>query len=211
MDPVGGRRRPTVTILKGVYVVLRPLRVEDAGLTLRWRLDERAALLNRGAQTVEDQATWIASRPHTEFNFVIELATGLPVGMLSLTDIDQGNRRAEPGRFLIGEPDAVRGFPVAVESMKLLYEFAFDGLKLHRVYGTVVAENRLMLKWQKYLGMKEEGLLRQHYFIDGEYRDAICLAMLEHEFRSVALPRMTALIGASKANIHSEGTHADSG
>ena len=181
--------------LRGTYVVLRPLTVEDAAMTLRWRLDDRASLLNRGATTVAEQAAWIASRPVTEFNFVIELASGEPVGMLSLIDIDRTNRRAEPARFLIGESDAVKGLPVAVEAMKLLYEFTFDELKLHRVHGTVVADNHLMIKWQKFLGMREEGILRQHYFIGGQFRDAVCLAMLEDDYRAVALPRMSALIG----------------
>ena len=183
------------TEIRGIYALLRPLIVEDAELTLRWRLADRASLLNRGAVTVAEQAAWIGSRPANEFNFVIELASGRPVGMLSLVDIDRVNRRAEPARFLIGEPGAVRGLPVAVEAMKLLYELTFDDLKLHRVHGTVVADNRLMIKWQKFLGMREEGILRQHYFIGGEYRDAVCLAMLEDEYRNVALPRMNALIG----------------
>jgi RimJ/RimL family protein N-acetyltransferase len=181
--------------LRGTYVLLRPLTVEDAELTLRWRLDERASLLNRGAVTVADQVAWIASRPTAELNFVIELASGESVGMLSLINIDRVNRRAEPARFLIGEPDSVRGLPVALEAMKLLYEYTFDELKLHRVHGTVVADNHLMLKWQRFLGMREEGILRQHYFIGGEFRDAISLAMLEDEYRTVALPRMNALIG----------------
>jgi [ribosomal protein S5]-alanine N-acetyltransferase len=181
--------------LRGTHVVLRPLRVDDAELTLRWRLGDRASLLNQGAGTVAEQAAWIGSRPPSEFNFIIELMSGESVGMLSVVGIDEVNRRAEPARFLIGEPDAVRGLPVAVEAMKLLYEFIFDELKLHRVHGTVAADNRLMIKWQKFLGMKEEGILREHYFIGGQYRDAVCLAMLEDEYRTVALPRMTALIG----------------
>jgi RimJ/RimL family protein N-acetyltransferase len=184
-------------VLRGAFATLRSLTGDDAQMTLRWRLSDRANFLNRGAITVADQAAWIAARPDSEFNFVIELASGLPVGMLSLVDIDRINRRAEPARFLIGEPDSVRGLPVAVEAMKLLYEFTFDELRLHRVHGTVVADNRLMIKWQKFLGMKEEGILRQHYFIGGEYRDAICLAMLEDDYRAVALPRMNALIGRS--------------
>jgi diamine N-acetyltransferase len=184
--------------LRGTFVVLRPIRVDDAELTLRWRLGDRASYLNRGATTVDEQAAWIASRPAEEFNFIIELTSGKPVGMLSVVDIDRVNRRAEPARFLIGEPGAVRGLPVAVEAMKLLYEFIFDELGLHRIHGTVAANNNLMVKWQKSLGMKEEGILRQHYFMGGEYRDAICLGLLEDEYRTVALPRMNALIGRSK-------------
>ena len=188
---------PSLMELRGRYVVLRLLRVEDAELTLRWRMGQRASLLNVGATTVAEQAAWIGSRPANELNFMIELASGQPVGMLSLVGIDRVNGRAEPARFLIGEPDAVRGIPAAVEAMKLLYELAFDQLHLIRVYGTVVADNPLMLKWQKFLGMKEEGCLRRHYLLGGVYRDAICVGMLEDEYRAIALPRMNALIGAA--------------
>jgi diamine N-acetyltransferase len=183
--------------LHGQYVVLRPLQVADAELTLAWRLNDRAALLNRGATSVADQAMWIASRPSSELNFVIELRSGRPVGMLSLVSIDEANRRAEPARFLIGEPEAVRGIPVAVEAMKLIYELVFDRMKLVRVHGTIAADNKLMIKWQKFLGMKEEGRLRQHYFIGGRFHDAICIGMLEDEYRTVALPRMNALIATA--------------
>lgn len=183
--------------LRGQYVVLRPLRVEDAELTLGWRQSGRATLLNRGATSVAEQTAWIASRPTTELNFVIQLRSGRPVGMLSLVNIDEVNRRAEPARFLIGDPDSVKGLPVALEAMKLLYELVFGQMKLHRVHGTVAADNRLMVKWQKSLGMREEGRLRQHYFIAGRFQDAMCLGMMEDEYRTVALPRMNALIGAA--------------
>jgi RimJ/RimL family protein N-acetyltransferase len=185
--------------LRGQYVTLRPLRTDDAELTLLWRLSDRATLLNRGATTVAEQAAWIASRPSTELNFVIELRSGQPVGMLSLVNIDQVNGRAEPARFLIGEPESVKGIPVAVEAMKLLYGLVFDQMKLQRVYGTVVADNVLMVKWQKFLGMKEEGRLRKHYAMAGDFHDAIYLGMMEDEYREVALPRMNALIGATAA------------
>lgn len=184
----------------GTFVRLRPIRVKDAEITLRWRQTERAALLTRGAQTIAEQAAWIAARPASEQNFVIELrSTGQPVGMLSLTAIDLVHRCAEPGRFLIGEPEAVRGIPAAVEAMKLLYELAFDRLGLIRLYGTIAADNTLMLKWQKYLGMKEEGRLRSHYFMnDGKYHDAVCLRLLVDEYRAVTLARMRALIAAAR-------------
>lgn len=192
--------------LNGLYVVLRPLRVEDAEMTLAWRQGDRAGLMSRGATTVDEQVAWIASRPATEFNFLIQLHSGQKVGMLSLINIDETNRRAEPARFLIGEPDAVRGLPVAVEALKLLYELAFDRLGLNRIHGAVVAENQQMLKWHLYLGMKEEGRLRQHKYIGGRFHDIVCVGMLHGEYRTVALPRMKALM---RAGIHEQGTHQE--
>jgi diamine N-acetyltransferase len=118
--------------------------------------------------------------------------------MLSLVAVDHINRRAEPARFLIGEEELARGVPAAVEAMKLLYEFAFDTLKLRRMHGTIASDNKAMYKWQTYLGMKEEGRLREHYFINNHFQDAICVGLLEDEYRSLTLPRMQALIAAGR-------------
>ena len=74
--------------LHGHCVDLRPLAVGDAEVTLGWRTGERARLLNAGATDVEQQRSWIARRPRSEQNYVIELKSGDPVGMVSLiTDI----------------------------------------------------------------------------------------------------------------------------
>ncbi|MCG5247846.1 GNAT family N-acetyltransferase [Methylorubrum extorquens] len=186
------------TAISGVYVNLRPLSVEDADLTLQWRKAERARHLNLGAQSVEEQARWIQARPSSEYNYMIQLKSGAAVGMLSLVDIDKRNMRAETGRFLIGEEEQVKGRPVAVEAMGLLYDLAFNTLDLHRLYGLVAANNNLMIKWQKYLGMKEEGRLRDHYRSEDGFQDAVALGILKSEYESVFLPRSKALMAAGK-------------
>lgn len=186
---------PTLT---GEFVDLCLLGPEDAALTFRWRQCARAVNLNRGAQTLEEQAAWLASRPATEYNFAIVLKSGTPVGMVSVSGIDTIHRHAEPGRFLIGDEVAVRGIPVAVEAMKLVYGLVFDELNLLRVYGTVASDNVLMMKWQKFMGMREEGRLRNHYFINGHFQDAVMFGMLADEYRTTALPRMNGLMAAGR-------------
>lgn len=184
--------------LQGQFVNLRPLKVEDAALTLEWRRAARARFLNAGAASVEQQAAWIAGRPASEYNYIIELKNGHPIGMLSLTGIDRANRHGEPGRFLIGDEAAAQGVPAAVEAMKLLYELAFDQLELVRVCGIVAANNTLMVKWQKFMGMKEEGRLRNHLCQDGEFHDAVFLGLLVEDYRKVTLPRMKLLMAAAQ-------------
>ncbi len=185
-------------VVRGEFVALRPLSVADASLTHRWRHADRAAYLNQAAATVEDQAQWISHRPASELNYIIELAGGEPVGMLSLVAIDLAHRRAESARFLIGDEALVKGAPVAVEAMKLLYEIGFERLGLERIHGLIEARNHLMLKWQIYLGMKEEGRLRSHYLRDGEFVDAVALGLLAEEYRRVSLPRMKSLIALAR-------------
>jgi diamine N-acetyltransferase len=191
-------------VLTGAFVTLRPLRAEDAAVTHAWRLGERARHLNGAAGSVEDQARWIASRPRGEFNYVIELKAKeekdrRPIGMLSLVNIDLANRRAESARFLIGDEDAARGVPAAVEAMSLLYELAFDRLGLERVHGVIEAGNQLMVKWQKYLGMREEGRFRRHFLMDGQFKDAVALGLLADEYRAISQPRMRALMRLGSA------------
>jgi RimJ/RimL family protein N-acetyltransferase len=183
--------------LKGKFVNLRLLSPDDAQITLSWRTSSHARLLNAGAVDLDQQRIWIASRPPTENNFIIELKSGLPVGMLSLIAINQINRHAETARFLIGNEAAVKGVPAAVEAMKLIYEYAFHTLGLVRIYGLVAAKNTLMIKWQKYLGMKEEGRMRKHFFIDGEWQDGVILGLLIEEAQAESFPKMRALIAAS--------------
>jgi RimJ/RimL family protein N-acetyltransferase len=194
-------RAPSREVLGGDFVRLRPLTVADAELTLGWRRSSRARLLNAGSATVDQQAQWIAGRPDSEFNYVIELtASALPIGMLSLIDVDRVHRRGETARFLIGDEAAAQGVPAAVEAMKLLYQLAFDELGLLRVWGTVVATNTLMVKWQKFLGMKEEGRLRQHLFLDGTFHDAVVLGLLAEEYRTTTLRRMDVLMAAARTS-----------
>lgn len=182
------------TTLEGDFVRLRPLRVGDAELTLEWRLGSRASLLNKGSQSVEEQRSWIAARPGKELNYVIETRAGVPIGMLSLVDIDLVNRRAEPARFLIGDEQAAKGIPAAVEALKLLYVVAFEHLGLQRVYGTIAEDNKPMLKWQTYLGMKVEGRLRNHALINSRFQDLVAVGLLDTEYREVTLPRMKGLM-----------------
>ena len=171
---------------------------EDAELTLSWRLSRRARYLNSGAQCVEAQEKWISSRPDSEFNFIIELKDKTSVGMVSLIDISKVHRRAEPARFLIGNEKAVEGVPAAAEAEKLLFEFAFDELKLLRLFGTVAANNTKMTKWNKFIGLKEEGRLRNHLFIDGKFMDAIFLGLLEQEYREITVLRLESLLQIAK-------------
>ena len=180
--------------IAGEYINLRLLCESDAEITLSWRNSDRASLLNKGAQFIEQQVQWILTRPQSELNYIIETKDKKPIGMVSLIAIDKTNRRAESARFLIGDRAAAKGIPAAVEAMKLLYELAFYELKLLRVHGLVVQSNQQMLIWQKYLGMKQEGILRNHFVFNGVVQDAICVGILAEEFEEVALPKMKLLI-----------------
>jgi RimJ/RimL family protein N-acetyltransferase len=186
--------------LTGRYASLIPLGEAHAEITQKWRTSGRAYLLNKGAQNVDEQRLWIRSQlARTNVaHFVIRLReSGTPVGMFSLEDIDPTHRRAEPAHFLIGEEELVKPFgpKIAAEATRLLYGHAFDGLGLRRLWGPVASENKGMLAWHRYLGFTVEGTLRDHYYLNSRWQDAIYVGLLDAEYRAVTLPKLTALIG----------------
>lgn len=181
-------------IFEGKISRLRPITIDDAEITLKWRLSERAKLLQRGAKTIDEQKAWIAAKLSTnELNFIIEFKDK-PVGMIALHDISHVHHSVQMGRLLIGEEAWIGKAPVAFEADLLLCDYAFDVLKMHKIYGDVMEDNTGMLKTRFYLGYKKDGILRDHYMYDGVYKNTIAVSLLEDEYRKVCRPKLINLI-----------------
>jgi RimJ/RimL family protein N-acetyltransferase len=181
-------------ILKGTVATLRPLTLDDAEITLEWRLSARARFLQRGAQTMAEQRAWIAAKLATdELNFIIEYRNK-PVGMIALLDISQFHKSVQMGRLLVGEEEWVGKAPVAFDADLMLCDYAFDTLKMHKIYGDVLEENQAMLRTRLYLGYKQDGILREHYLFDGVYKNTVAVSILENEYRMTCRPKLLQLI-----------------
>lgn len=183
-------------ILYGDFTTLREITESDAEMTFLWRMSDRAKYLSGNPGSIENQIVWIKSRPTNEFNFVIlENSSQKSVGMISLTNIDKLNLNAESSRFLIGDEETCKGLPIAAESMLLLYKFAFEVLGLNRVYGYISSENVQMIKWQKYMGMKHEGIWRDHIkSVNGTFVDAHLFGITKVEFETVAKGKLQSFL-----------------
>lgn len=55
-------------------------------------------------------------------------------------------------------------------------------MKLNRVYARHLAKNPASGKVMEKIGMKYEGLLRQHVKKWGEYQDLVCYGLLKDEY-----------------------------
>lgn len=188
-------------ILEGTIVRLRPIALADAETTLRWRLGDRARLMQRGATTVDEQRTWITSKLHSdEINCIIEYGK-VPVGMIALHDINKMHNNAILGRLLIGEEAIVGTAPVAFEAELMLCDFAFDQLKLHKIYGDVVEDNLPMLKLRSYLGYKRDGVLRDALNFAGVYKNVHTFSLLEDEYYVKCRPKLVGLVELLSLNL----------
>ena len=180
---------------RGSWCYLRPIRVSDAGMTFEWRNLDRASSLGGAPTDVESQVEWISTRPESELNFIICLASNdSPVGMISIIDINHHHGTVQTSRFLIGEEKLVAGLPIAVEAMYLCYEKIFLEWNIRKVWGFVASTNWRMIKWQTFLGMKKEGVQEQQLIVGGEIVDAVLLGLTREHYLDYVQNRMMTMI-----------------
>ena len=113
----------------------------------------------------------------SERRFVIDLNDQF-AGIVELMDINFIHRTAE---IQIIVKSDLRGLGLSKSSMLKGLDYAFNILNMHKVYLFVDSENHKALHLYKDIGFIQEGFLRQHYFIEGKYRDSIFMGLLKDE------------------------------
>lgn len=111
---------------------------------------------------------------------------GDTIGLVTLSDVDAVSGHAELG-VMLAEP-AYRGRGLANEAMRLMMDYAFSELRLHRLYARVAVDNEASLRLFRQLGFKEEGTMREAMRRGGAYVDLLFFGLLEDEYRPLSPP-----------------------
>jgi RimJ/RimL family protein N-acetyltransferase len=116
--------------------------------------------------------------PRREYSMAVE-TTGdrLMIGMARLA---VGDYRSGQIGFAL-RPDHW-GQGLGTEAVAALLELAFGRLGLHRVWGARSPTNAGSERLMSGLGMAEEGRIRHHVFVRGEWRDSVVHSILEDEW-----------------------------
>lgn len=164
---------------KKVYLLpITSLYTEDI---IRWRNapEVRQYFIYRKPFTTEEHERWMEKEVKTEKckQFIIYYKkTGSPIGSVYLRDIDRVNGKAEYGIF-IGDA-SLRGKGLGTEVAKLMLQYAFERLKLHKVMLRVLSFNIAAVKSYEKAGFVQEAYLREEVLIDSEYQDVIYMAAI---------------------------------
>lgn len=173
--------------LEGNNIFLGPLSKDD-------NLDDYASWLNdaettrymgsgRFPATVEGLRDYIGSYNSSKDGMLLGIFLKKPVrhiGNITLHQIDWRNGLAEIG-ILIGDKKA-RGKGHAKEAVTLAARHAFTRLNLRKVTTGMIKGNEASKRVFEKIGFKVEGVLREHFFLDGEHLDCFRLGLLRSEF-----------------------------
>lgn len=102
------------------------------------------------------------------------------VGSISLKNISHSMGYAEIG-YGIAESHHRRG--IATAAVGLLVDKVFSETELRRLIAFVHDQNLASCRVLEKLGFQEEGLLREHYIINGEPKDEVVYGLLRRERR----------------------------
>jgi len=175
-------------VLKGSHIYLRELSLKDAkGNYPNWLNDPKVTKYNSHGETYYTQkmaeeyiAMVTQSNSHHVFA-IIENGTERHIGNISLQSVDPKARSAEFA-ILIGEP-SVYAKGIGMEAGRLLLDYGFSELKLHRIYCGTSSDNVGMQKLALKLGMLQEGIRRDAFTKNGKYADIVEYGILEDEYK----------------------------
>lgn len=126
-----------------------------------------------------DRATWdekLGPEMGAFFRKADRIATDPLIGYLGLRNINYQNRFAEIAPVRIGHEDD-RGKGYGTEACKLVLDYCWS-IGLNRVSLNPFANNERAIACYKKAGFQIEGTLRQQFFIDGEFVDALMMSAL---------------------------------
>ena len=105
----------------------------------------------------------------------------LVIGTCTLFRIDRDHRRAELG-YILRRNHWGRG--LANEALTALFDHAFGALELHRLEADIDPRNAESIRLVERLGFKQEGHLRERYFVANEIQDSLIYGLLAPDWRS---------------------------
>ena len=182
-----GRGDAPIPMLRGRLVYLRPAERSDIPLFVRWLSDARTTrnLALRSPLSVALEERWfddlLEHHGRDRWHFVIcLLADGRPVGSLDLHEFDLTSGGGGLG-IQVGDPaDRSKGY--GGDALGVLIDFAFDQLRLERVWLDVYATNPDARRLYERVGFVHEATFRHGVYRGGRYEDVHRLAILRAEW-----------------------------
>ncbi|MCY9592983.1 N-acetyltransferase [Paenibacillus chitinolyticus] len=170
-------------------VSFRKTTEEDAAVYHTWRNDMEVM---RTTNPSLDLFTYAETRQFVEqvilgsgtskSYMILDKLSERPIGITSLIQLDFKNRSAEC-ILDIGEKE-FWGKGYGNESLRLLLNYAFHELNLHRVSLRVFAFNDKAVALYEKIGFKREGISRQALFREGQWHDLLHMGILQEEYKA---------------------------
>lgn len=168
MNPVGS------AVIHTQRLILRPPQVQDAAALVA---SGSLAMTTSEAENALGNMAAEAQNPYV-FHWVIEM-DGRTVGRIKGWDISLHNAYVQLGYDVALE---MRGRGIMTEAIRAVLRYLLEDAGVNRVYCSVRTENAASRRVCEKCGMRQEGVMRQHYArADGGYDDVVIYGMIRQD------------------------------
>ncbi|WP_313892237.1 GNAT family protein [Psychrobacillus sp.] len=175
-------------MLKSLHIYLRPLTIQDASELLK--LEKRnqdffgqySMSRPESYWTVEAQKELIEkweenTKKETEYRFGIFTIDGdLLIGTIGLFQVFRGPAQKAILGYSLDQEHNGKGY--TTEAAKLVINFAFETLHLHRIEAGVMPVNLGSIRVLEKAGLHKEGIAKKNVKINGNWEDHQMLAII---------------------------------
>jgi RimJ/RimL family protein N-acetyltransferase len=154
----------------------------------RWRSDPEVTRywITQAVPSLDELRAWLrGNRTAGSITLTVLDETQEPIGYADVFNIDRDHRRCEISLMIGDRSSWGKGYASEVLMALLGYLFgrrAGGGEEMHKVSLAVFAENHAARRVYAKCGFREDGVLRDDMYRDGDWHSQILMSILEHEF-----------------------------
>lgn len=165
--------------------MLRKLEKKDAPLMIEWMHDPDVNCNFRADfahMTLEQSQNFVEhSFDEESQNFAFVDENDEYMGTISLKHISPNDGNAE---YAVVTRTCAQGTGLAQKATEEILAYAFQKLRLHRVYLNVLEENERANAFYRKCGFQYEGQSKEHLYIRGEYKNLNWYGILAKDFNA---------------------------
>ena len=174
-------------MIEGKFVGLRAIEHDDLHKFLEWRNNPelRRNFREYKELSFSNQESWFHSvvlkSPNNIMFAIVNLEDNKLIGACGLNYIDWVNQNADLSIY-IGLNGVYIDDKFAPDAMKLLLDYGFNELNLHRIYVEIYDIDLKKQKLLEFLNFNFDGLLRETHWTEGKWCNSLFYSILKHEY-----------------------------
>lgn len=171
-------------------IILREIQLDDALLVEKYASDEQLAKTTLNVPSPYPKGSAINYLAHTielqkagkiRILAVVLKETNALIGLMSI-GINNTFQRGELG-YWIGRPFWGKGY--GTEAAEKMLEIGFTELKLNKVFAQAFSNNPGSYRIMEKIGLKQEGILREHVYRFNVFHDIVVYGMTVRDFKDI--------------------------
>jgi UDP-4-amino-4,6-dideoxy-N-acetyl-beta-L-altrosamine N-acetyltransferase len=165
---------------------LRKLTENDIEKVRLWRMNPEISkyMFSDPKITYEEQIEWFKTvkKDETRKYWIIEFDSK-DIGLLSLMNIDLYNKNCLWAYYIVDVN--LRGKGIGKNLECNIHDYVFHELKLNKIYGDALDENKKVLEIHKHFGYRIEGELKEQIYKNGKFHNLIKIGILSKEWENI--------------------------